>query len=42
MLPGNYFQALFYFHGILCKKELEEVRVLVWTNLNSLTNIYLL
>ena len=38
MCLKNYFQALFNFHGILCKMESKEVYVLVWTNFDSFTN----
>ena len=41
MWPGNYFQALFNFQGILCKKESEEVSVLIWTDFESFANAYL-
>ena len=42
MWPGNYFQALFDFQAILCKKESEEVSVLIWTDFDSFDNMYLI
>ena len=42
MRPENYFQALFNFQRILCKKESEEICVLICTNLDSLANSYLM
>ena len=42
MRPENYFQALFNFQRILCKKESEEICVLISTNLDSLVNSYLM
>ena len=42
MWPGNLFQTLFNFQGILCKKESEEVSVLIWTNFDSFANTYLI
>ena len=30
------------FPGILCKKESEEVSVLIWTNFDSFANTYLI
>ena len=41
MWPGNYFQALLNFQGILHKMESEEVYLLIWTNVDSFTNTYL-
>ena len=38
MWPRNQFQALFNFQRILCKKESEEVCMLIWTNSNSFAN----
>ena len=40
MWPGNYFNTLFQFQGMLCKKESEEVCVLIWTNFDSFAKIY--
>ena len=34
--------AIFNFQGILCKKEAEEVCVLIWTNFDSFANTYLI
>ena len=31
----DWFQSLFNFQTILCKKESEEVSMLIWTNFNS-------
>ena len=35
MCPEHYFQALFNFQRILCKKESEEATMLIWTNFDS-------
>ena len=35
MWPGNWFQALFNFQRSLCKKESEEICMLMWTNFGS-------
>ena len=42
MWPKNQFQALFNFQRILCKKESEEVSVLIWTNFDSFATKYLI
>ena len=42
MGPGNLFQALFNFQGIPCKKESEEVIVLIWTNFDKFAITYLI
>ena len=42
MWPGNWFQALFNFQRILCKKESEEASVLIWKNFDSFANKYLM
>ena len=42
MWPEKWFQALFNFPGILCKKESEEVSVLIWKNFDSFSNKYLI
>ena len=36
------FRPFFNFHGIICKKESEEVNVLIWTNFDSFANTYLM
>ena len=41
MWPGNYLQVLFSFQRILCKKESEEVRMLILTNFDSFAITYL-
>ena len=42
MWVGNYFQAPFNFQRILCKKEFEEVNMVIWTNFDSFTITYLI
>ena len=42
MRPGNYFQALFDFERILCKKDSEKVSMMIWTNFDSFAIIYLI
>ena len=42
MWSGNWFQALFNFQNIICKKESEEVRMLIWTNFDSVAITYLI
>ena len=42
MRPGNQVQALCNFQGIFCKKESEEVSVLIWTNFNGFANTYII
>ena len=32
MQPGNQIQGLFNFQAIICKKEPEEVSLLIWAN----------
>ena len=42
MWRGNWFQALFTFPRILCKKESEEVCMLTFTNFDSFAITYLI
>ena len=42
MWPRNKFQALFNFQRIPCKKDSEEVCVLIWTNFDSFAHTYLI
>ena len=42
MGPGNKFQTFFNFQRILCKKESEEVSVLILTNFDSFAITYLM
>ena len=42
MRPDNYFYVLFNFQRILCKKEPEEVCLLIWTSFDSFVNTYLI
>ena len=42
MWPGKYLQALIYFQEILCKKESEEISMLIQTNFDSFDNTYLM
>ena len=41
MWPGNYLQVLHSFQKILCKKESEEVCMLILTNFDSFAITYL-
>ena len=41
MWPGNYFQALFNFQRILCKKDSVKVSMLIWTNFYRFAITYL-
>ena len=42
MWPGNWFQALFNFQRILCKKEPEEVCMLIVKNFDSFAITYVM
>ena len=42
MWPRNQFQALFNFQIIICKKESEEVCMLILTNFDSFATAYLI
>ena len=42
MWPEKYFQTLLKFQRIICKKESEEVCVLIWTKFGSFAHAYLI
>ena len=42
MWPRNWFQALFNFQRILCKKESKEVCILIWTDFDSFAITYII
>ena len=42
MWPGNKFQALFNFQRIICKKDYEEVCMMILTNFDSFVFTYLI
>ena len=42
MWPGSKLQAPFNFQRILCKKESEEVSMLIWTNFGNSAITYLI
>ena len=42
MWPGKYFQVLLNFQKILCKKDSEQVSMVVWKNFESFAITYLI
>ena len=42
MWPEHWFQALFNFQKMLCKKKFEEASMLIWTNFDGFAIKYLI